>query len=246
MLDDMSVLEVHSKTNKSFDFLQGQVTSDISSLSRDGDYQLSSICNQKGQVVADFVINRFGNGYKIIIKNELVELFVNDLEPYAKFFSVNFIKNKDYVHGYVVKRNLEGTLLRNETFGLSVKFSRDKIDSTLTKEDWITTNLLLGNYNISSIDSGKFRPAEIMQDKTRISFNKGCFRGQEIIARMKYLGKEKTSMRLVISSNPLKLENKKIVNLLSYQTKAMHVSVLLGNKNLLDDLTNSVTSIFAK
>jgi len=85
-----------------------------------------------------------------------------------------------------------------------------------------------------------------MQDKTRISFNKGCFRGQEIIARMKYLGKEKTSMRLVISSNPLKLENKKIVNLLSYQTKAMHVSVLLGNKNLLDDLINSVTSIFVK
>ena len=246
MLDDMCVLEVHSETNKTFDFLQGQVTSDISILSENSSYQLSSICNQKGQVVADFVINRFGNGYKIIIKNELVELFVNDLEPYAKFFSVNFIKNKDYVHGYVVKRNLEGTLLRNETFGLSVKFSRDKIDSTLTKEDWITTNLLLGNYNISSIDSGKFRPAEIMQDKTRISFNKGCFRGQEIIARMKYLGKEKTSMRLVISSNPLKLENKKIVNLLSYQTKAMHVSVLLGNKNLLDDLINSVTSIFVK
>ena len=246
MLDDMSVLEVHSKTDKSFDFLQGQVTSDISGLSEDSDYQLSSICNQKGQVVADFVINRFGNDYKIIIKNELVELFINDLEPYAKFFSVSFIKNKDYVHGYVVKRNLEGTLLKNENFGLSVKFSRDKIDSTLTKEDWITSNLLLGNYNISSIDSGKFRPAEIMQDKTRISFNKGCFRGQEIIARMKYLGKEKTGMRLVISSNALKIENKKIINLLSYQTQTMHVSVLLGNKNLLDDLINSVTSIFVK
>ena len=104
MLEDMAVLEVHSKSNKVFDFLQGQVTSDISSLSEDSDYQLSSICNQKGQVVADFVINRFGNDYKIIIKNELVELFINDLEPYAKFFSVSFIKNKDYVHGYVVKK----------------------------------------------------------------------------------------------------------------------------------------------
>ena len=31
MLDDMCVLEVHSETNKTFDFLQGQVTSDISS-----------------------------------------------------------------------------------------------------------------------------------------------------------------------------------------------------------------------
>ena len=138
MLDDMCVLEVHSETNKTFDFLQGQVTSDISSLSENSSYQLSSICNQKGQVVADFIINRSGEAYKIIIKNELVELFINDLEPYAKFFSVNFIKNKDYVHGYVVKTRLEESLLKNETFGLLVKCSRDKIDSTLAKEDWVT------------------------------------------------------------------------------------------------------------
>ena len=93
MLEDMAVLEVHSKSNKAFDFLQGQVTSDISSLNKDNTYQLSCTCNQKGQVVADFIINRSGDDYKIIIKNELIELFINDLEPYAKFFSVNFLKN---------------------------------------------------------------------------------------------------------------------------------------------------------
>ena len=246
MLEDMAVLEVHSKSNKAFDFLQGQVTSDISSLNKDNTYQLSSTCNQKGQVVADFIINRSGDDYKIIIKNELIELFINDLEPYAKFFSVNFLKNEDYVHGYVDKRKLEGSLLNNEAFSLSVKCCKNKINSTLTKEEWVTSNLLLENYNISSNDSGKFRPAEIKYDKTRISFKKGCFRGQEIIARMKYLGKEKTSMRLVLTTNDLKIENKKITNLLSYQTQEMHVNVLLGNKNLLDDLISSVTSIFVK
>ena len=246
MLENMSVLEVDSQSNKAFDFLQGQVTSDISNLSEDNGYQLSSICNQKGQVIADFIINRSGKNYKIIIENELVELFVNDLEPYAKFFAVNFIKNKEYVHGYVVKGKLEGSLLSNGTFGLLVKCCKDEIDSTLTREEWITSNLLLENYNISSNDSGKFRPAEIKHDKTRISFNKGCFRGQEIIARMKYLGKEKTSMRLVMSLNALKIENKKITNLLSYQTQAMHVNVLIGNKKLIDDLINSVASIFVK
>ena len=64
----------------------------------------------------------------------MVELFINDLEPYAKFFSVNFIKNKDYVHGYVVKTKLKESLLKNETFGLLVKCSRDKIDNTLQKK----------------------------------------------------------------------------------------------------------------
>jgi folate-binding Fe-S cluster repair protein YgfZ len=51
MLEDMAVLEVHSKSNKVFDFLQGQVTSDISNLNKDNAYQLSSICNQKDKLL---------------------------------------------------------------------------------------------------------------------------------------------------------------------------------------------------
>ena len=37
-------------------------------------------------------------------------------------------------------------------------------------------------------DVGKYRPLEINFDKLRVSFDKGCYRGQEIVARMKYLG----------------------------------------------------------
>ena len=53
-------------------------------------------------------------------------------------------------------------------------------------------------------------------------------------------------MRLVLTTNDLNIENKKITNLLSYQTQEMHVNVLLGDKNLLDGLISSVTSIFVK
>ncbi|MDC0091006.1 hypothetical protein OAI66_05985 [Gammaproteobacteria bacterium] len=40
-----------------------------------------------------------------------------------------------------------------------------------------------------------------MQHISRVSFSKGCFRGQEIIARMEYLGKQKKQTALVVHSS---------------------------------------------
>jgi folate-binding protein YgfZ len=53
---------------------------------------------------------------------------------------------------------------------------------------WNAANKILGILHLNKSDSGKFRPLEINFDKQRVSFEKGCFRGQEIVARMKYLG----------------------------------------------------------
>ena len=53
---------------------------------------------------------------------------------------------------------------------------------------WNAANKILGILHLDKSDSGKFRPLEINFDKQRVSFEKGCFRGQEIVARMKYLG----------------------------------------------------------
>ena len=49
-------------------------------------------------------------------------------------------------------------------------------------------NKILGILNLDKSDSGKFRPLEINFDKQRVSVENGCFSGQEIVARMKYLG----------------------------------------------------------
>ena len=56
-------------------------------------------------------------------------------------------------------------------------------------------------------DIGKYRPLEINYDKNRVAFDKGCFRGQEIIARMKYLGVDRRKFVTIISPEAVK-ENK--------------------------------------
>ena len=47
----------------------------------------------------------------------------------------------------------------------------------------------------------KYRPLEINFDAQRVSFDKGCFRWQEIVARMKYLGVDRRKFSTLITKN---------------------------------------------
>ena len=94
-----------------------------------------------------------------------------------------FAKNDDF-STYVY-------ILSNETMpGASISY-----------ENWEAGNKILGNYFLESDDIGKFRPLELNYDKLRVSFDKGCYRGQEIVARMKYLGIDRRSFLTFIASN---------------------------------------------
>ena len=57
----------------------------------------------------------------------------------------------------------------------------------------------------------RYRPHELGQHLTRVSFNKGCFKGQEIIARMEYLGKAKKETRLISHTKPEQVSQFEIV-----------------------------------
>ena len=59
----------------------------------------------------------------------------------------------------------------------------------------------MDDHQIKPEEMGKYRPHELGQHNTRVSFNKGCFKGQEIIARMEYLGKLKKETRIIAHSN---------------------------------------------
>ena len=62
----------------------------------------------------------------------------------------------------------------------------------------------MGIFFLKKEDSGKYRPLEINYDKLRVSFEKGCYRGQEIVARMKYLGVDRRKFCTFITSNDFK------------------------------------------
>jgi len=159
--------------------------------------------------MADFLLSKSSNKYKIIINRELVDTLIDELTPFAKFSSVTFLEKTNYVRASVESEPFgKSIFLKNNTFALSVEIEDDKKDitNTISLKEWSAANMMLGNFYLSKNEIGKYRPLEINYDIQRVSFDKGCFRGQEIIARMKYLGVDRRKFCTIISKSEIKEE----------------------------------------
>ena len=207
-ISDWRALKVNGEQTKVMDFLQGQLTSDINLLD-DNNLQLSCICDHKGQVVADFIALKQDNDFFIIIHKDLVTIFQNELEVFAKFGSVIFEISDYKIIGEINKKGGSGHFFHsNDDFELSICLKKPDFENknTINLDIWNAANKIHGIFYLEESDSRKFRPLEINYDKQRVSFEKGCFRGQEIVARMKYLGVDRRKFCTLIANNDF-LEN---------------------------------------
>ena len=100
-------------------------------------------------------------------------------------------------------------------------------NDALRIENWFINRKIMGDHQIQLKETGKYRPHELGQQNTRVSFNKGCFKGQEIIARMEYLGKLKKETRLIVHSNKKEVSEYKIIGQ-SYQDQDKIFSSCFG------------------
>ena len=150
----------------SAEFLQGQITNDINFAS-ENKMLISAICNVKGRIVAVFKILKTSSGFLIFINNSVAKKFKSHLEKYAVFF----------------KTKIE--FIDNAINGIEI----------IPLSDWKLDCIEKGFVEINESISEAFTPHELnYQNLGLISFEKGCFTGQEVIARMHYRGKLKFSL----------------------------------------------------
>ena len=99
----------------------------------------------------------------------------------------------------------EHSILTSEKVSLSLLIDQDNEFQgdlgSISKESWAINRKIMNDHQIKPEEIGKYRPHEIGQHINRVSFAKGCFKGQEIIARMEYLGKLKKETNLIIHSS---------------------------------------------
>ena len=196
--------------------------------------------------MAGFLLSKSNNKYKIIINRELVNILIDELTPFAKFFGVTFMETTNYVRASVESAPFSKSIfLQNNSFGLSVKIEDDKKDiaNNISIKEWSAANMILGNFYLSKNEAGQYRPLEINYDIQRVSFDKGCFRGQEIIARMKYLGIDRRRFCTIISKREIKEEkNLKIIGEL-IKLKDSYICLSLIKKDFLETLREEDPSL---
>ena len=231
-LDSAVAIHLDGDFDSVFNLLQGQVTSDCNNVSEQFG-QISSLCDEKGFVLCNFEIIFDNNKWLIIIEKSSKDIFLDEINKFLPFYKVSSELFDCQVTG--VTRNKNEKLLSNEHIILqsdeallSLVIENDaQLDFNLKMSDWAFNRKFLGDHQINFEEKGKYRPHELGQHITRVSFKKGCFKGQEIIARMEYLGKLKKETRLIVCKNKEEISQYTIIGKI-YQDKDQFFSSCLG------------------
>lgn len=204
-------------------FLQGQSTSDIEKLEI-GESTTGAICTNKGRVICTFRVLRNEDSLLLRIAADLAESTAKYLEKYAVFFKVDMSvwqtpsvavffgkPPSEMSPGTYMTATSEGTTEIYASPGNALAlFQNLKSLSEIRGEDaWYELQIKSGIANIDADSTEQFLPHQLNQDRTgTVSFTKGCYTGQEIIARMEYRGKSKKRIRpLMLNAIEKDIEN---------------------------------------
>lgn len=189
-------------------FLQGQASCDIDSLAENS-WTFGTANSPKGRMYWLFVIARIDGAFWIKVHKDIAESGVQVLNKYKVFFKCEITQQNDYaVYGIHSPFQHGGQSVAQETNGYlraadssarrSELWSNKELKASTNHSEidaWLQEDCLHGIPELypETIDSFILQQFNL-QDLGAVSFNKGCYTGQEIIARMKFLGKLKKKM----------------------------------------------------
>lgn len=176
-------------------FLQGQVTCHIEELPINR-VQLGGHCNIKGRLQSLFYIVSLPEQetptFYLIMPREMISYAIKSFKKYALFSKVSFIDRSDTVQ----LKGTFGDFSENTPYwqwpGMPLRwisFCDTKETLPDLSQEWDVADVEMGLPMVYAETIDKFLPHHLnFVDWEGVSFNKGCYLGQEIVARMHYKG----------------------------------------------------------
>jgi tRNA-modifying protein YgfZ len=236
-LTSWGAIQVQGNDSKSY--LQGQLTCNVVTLNPEQS-TLGAHCDAKGKVWSIFRLFHHQQSYIMFQPLSAIEAELRELKKYAIFSKVEISQSTDVMLGvfgsevtqYIDSITTERTDVRSIiNGGKTVKISPQRwlivvnqeqasslINSfsglKVTEPSWTKLDIEEGYPVITQLEQNQHIPQAInLQALDGISFKKGCYTGQEIVARAKYRGINKRAMHIVtgditspLSHGPIALE----------------------------------------
>ena len=182
-------------------YLQGQLTSDVTKLAI-GEHTLTSHCDPKGKMSALFRLYRAqAEQFFAIIRCELLPEALVQLKKYAVFSKVTFTELDTPLFGVANATTLADLSENATALVLSCAQKRSIVwGETLTTHGesalWDLADIQDGLPILAKANQFELIPqaANLQAVENAISFTKGCYIGQETVARAKYRGANKRAM----------------------------------------------------
>ncbi|PHS72015.1 MAG: hypothetical protein COB22_06265 [Cycloclasticus sp.] len=214
--NDESLISISGKDASTF--LQGQITCDINSLTEEN-HLYGSLCNPKGRVISLFYIFKRLDVFFVVVPKSLSDVLVKRLKMFVfrskveiqdvndNFIIYGDISTADNAFSNSFKILTHSTNQKNSLIIFEQKYLKSfKIEVFATISNGTSAFYLqlieAGVPRITSLTSELFIPQTLNLDLLDgISFTKGCYTGQEIIARLHYKGSVKRRMYYFEATN---------------------------------------------
>jgi len=235
--ENLAVLAVNGKDNKKF--LQGQLTNDIIGLDSEK-YLLSSYCTHQGKVIANIQVLLVDETILLLLPKSIVSIFIDKISKYILMSDVEFVHiteakvlsiigneaikilaDEKFQEIYTHKKIDEKTILINMSTSFASLCRYIVLDSNAENNIKIqsytgTYTCLIDLFNLftrlTEKDIEKFIPQVLNADKLNtVNYKKGCYTGQEVVARTHYLGSVKKHVYLGFLKVPHN-DEKNIIN----------------------------------
>ena len=237
-LNYLNILEIVGEG--AIELLQGQLTCDMGKVSSKNPTQ-GAICNVKGRIISSFIVvapnDENTNKFWLIGPELMMKKTQDVLKKYSPFYQVDisilsdkdlYGANNDALESFFPDLNFnDNQYIRHSSLVLGYLDKKIRLvitnkGDTVFKDsgeissdlgDWHLDNFLIKDVEITEDLSEKLTPHEINYDVSeRVDFEKGCYTGQEIVARMHYRAKSLPRLYLTEGSNDLAEINMSVEN----------------------------------
>jgi len=194
-------------------FLHNLLTNDIAHLA-DGQARHAGLCTPKGRLIASFLIWKENTDYLLMVSADILPAILKKLSMYV-------LRSKVKLTDASAERTLLGVIGGNlgpaaamttaplaggaairldderSVLALPAGQPRPELPPAGRLEDWHLAEIRAGIPRIVAATQEAFTPQMVNYELPAVggvSFQKGCYPGQEIVARTQYLGKVKRRM----------------------------------------------------
>jgi len=188
-LNNRSLIKITGEDSELF--LQSQLTNDIKNI-QDKKIQINAYCQHQGKVIAIIWVFKKEGDFYLSIPAEVKDIVLSKLNMFKLMSKVVIEDSSEslYQYGLINEKNEKSfQLSSNLALLISRKTLKTHDDDSLWEIACINENLPEVYLNMSE----KHIPQALNLDINQIgvSFTKGCYPGQEVVARMHYLGQPK-------------------------------------------------------